>query len=234
MGAILRDLIPHMAAMLFGGLASSFGLAWLAMKPRSQSLLSRVKGEVLLFKGNLERHEGTSSWPRYGASYRSTDSLESREKARRASGGPGCDQPGSRTSPSRMVTAVPARREPCRCRPLGLTPHERRSRTAHPMALLGHEAGRVQESPAPQVRRQAACCRSGEGILERVRRDAEVPSRRVALFGEAAEAEEMWAEEVASTAELSVGGDIEGGATKRVVSGERDYQLRCARAHRLA
>ncbi len=44
MGAILRDLIPHMAAMLFGGLTSSFGLAWLARKPRSQSFLSRVKG----------------------------------------------------------------------------------------------------------------------------------------------------------------------------------------------
>ena len=43
MGAIVRDLVPHMAAMLVGGITSSFGLAWIARTPRGQTLLSRIK-----------------------------------------------------------------------------------------------------------------------------------------------------------------------------------------------
>ena len=58
-------------------------------------------------------------------------------------------------------------------------------------------------------------------------------SRCVALLGESDDAEEMGAEEIAPTAELSIGGDIEGGAAKRVLSLERDHQLGSAGAHGL-
>jgi len=43
MGDLLRELAPHMGAMLLGGLASSLGIAWFARKPRSRAFLGRIK-----------------------------------------------------------------------------------------------------------------------------------------------------------------------------------------------
>ena len=43
MTTLLRDLIPHMAALLVGGLVSSFGLTALARRPSGRVVLGRIK-----------------------------------------------------------------------------------------------------------------------------------------------------------------------------------------------
>ncbi len=43
MTTVLRDLIPHMAALLVGGLVSSFGLTSLARRPSGRVFLGRIK-----------------------------------------------------------------------------------------------------------------------------------------------------------------------------------------------
>lgn len=39
----LRELVPHMVAMLVGGLAASLGLSWWARKPQRRTLLGRIE-----------------------------------------------------------------------------------------------------------------------------------------------------------------------------------------------
>ncbi|MCH7534108.1 MAG: hypothetical protein IIB36_20445 [Gemmatimonadetes bacterium] len=39
----LRELVPHMVAMVAGGLGASLGLSWSARKPRGRALLGRIK-----------------------------------------------------------------------------------------------------------------------------------------------------------------------------------------------
>lgn len=43
MTTALRDLLPQMAALLFGGLLSSFGLTAMARRPAGQAFLGRIK-----------------------------------------------------------------------------------------------------------------------------------------------------------------------------------------------
>ena len=42
MGSLLRDLLPHLSALLFGGLLSSFGLTAWARRPGGRRILERV------------------------------------------------------------------------------------------------------------------------------------------------------------------------------------------------
>jgi hypothetical protein len=43
MATVLRELIPHLAALFLGGLVSSFGLTSLARRPAGRTFLGRVK-----------------------------------------------------------------------------------------------------------------------------------------------------------------------------------------------
>ena len=101
------------------------------------------------------------------------------------------------------------------------------------MALLRDERRVFNQPVAPQIRAHPARRRAGERVFGSVRRDAEVPGKRVPTRGDAAQAKQMRAEKRPLSAKFSVRGNVELNPPEDVLIPNGDHQLRGAGADRL-